>query len=331
MIVTQGFVAARRLAAAASIAAAALAPAAAAQTKWDMPTPYADNIFHTQNIRTFVDDVKKATANQLEITVHSNASLIKHPDILRAVQSGQVPLGEILISQFGNEDPMFELDSLPFLATGYDSAWKLYQASKDTLDKRFAARGVRVLYSVPWPGQALFSKTALNTMQDLKGVKFRAYNPATSRIAELSGAVPTTVQAAEVSQAFATSLVSAMLTSSATGVSSKAWEFSKFYYDTNAWHPRNVVIVNERAFQRLSEGERAAILKASAEAEKRGWQMCKDNDESGKKTLATNGMQVLPPGKDLVDGFVKIGQTMQVEWAKRAGPEGDAVLSAYRK
>ena len=316
---------------AALFAAAGFCAAASAQTKWDMPTPYADGIFHTQNIRTFVDDVKKATNSQVEVTVHSNASLIKHPDILRAVQSGQVPIGEILISQFGNEDPMFELDSLPFLAAGYDNAWKLYQASKATLEKRFAARGMRILYSVPWPGQALFSKTPIAAMQDLKGVKFRAYNPATSRIAELAGAVPTTVQAAEVSQAFATNLVSAMLTSSSTGVSSKAWEFSKYYYDTNAWHPRNVVIVNERAFQRLSEGERGAVLKAAAEAEKRGWQMCKDNDESGKKLLATNGMLVVPPGKDLVDGFVKIGQTMQGDWAKRAGPDGEAVLAAYRK
>ena len=312
-------------------AAAALAcSCASAQTKWDMPTPYADTIFHTQNIRLFVEDVKKS-GNGMEITVHSNASLIKHPDILRAVQTGQVPIGEILISQFGNEDPMFELDSLPFLATGYDNAWKLYQASKSTLDKRFAARGIRVLYSVAWPGQALFSKTPLNTMQDLKGVKFRAYNPATSRIAELAGAVPTTVQAAEVSQAFATNLVSAMLTSSSTGVSSKAWEFSKYYYDTNAWHPRNVVIVNERAWQRLSDTERAAITKAAAAAETRGWQMCKDNDESGKKLLAQNGMQVVPPGKELVDGFVKIGQTMQGEWVKRAGADGEAVLAAYRK
>jgi TRAP-type C4-dicarboxylate transport system substrate-binding protein len=312
-------------------AVAAFCAAAQAQTKWDMPTPYADTIFHTQNIRTFVDDVKKATGNQVDITVHSNASLIKHPDILRAVQAGQVPIGEILISQFGNEDPMFELDSLPFLATGYDSAWKLYQASKPALEKRFAARGMRVLYSVPWPGQAIFSKTPLNAMQDLKGVKFRAYNPATSRIAELAGAVPTTVQAAEVSQAFATNLVSAMLTSSSTGVSSKAWEFSKYYYDTNAWHPRNVVIVNERAWQRLPEAQRAAMLKAAADAESRGWEMCKANDESGKKTLQSNGMQIVAPGKDLVDGFVKIGQTMQGEWVKRAGSEGEAVLSAYRK
>ena len=311
--------------------AAAIPVAAVAQTKWDMPTPYADNIFHTQNVRTFVEDVKKGTNGQVDITVHSNASLIKHPDILRAVQTGQVPMGEILISQFGNEDPMFELDSLPFLATGYDQAWKLYQASKATLDKRFAAKGMRVLYSVPWPGQALFSKVPVNQMSDLKGVKFRAYNPATSRIAELAGAVPTTVQAAELSQAFATNLVSAMLTSSSTGVSSKAWEYSKYYYDTNAWHPRNVVIVNERAWQRLPEGQRAAIAKAAADAEKRGWELCRENDEKGKKLLADNGMQVVPPGKDLVDGFQKIGATMQGEWAKRAGADGEAVLATYRK
>ena len=262
-------------------AAAGFASTAIAETKWDMPTPYADGIFHTQNIRTFVDDVKKATNSQVEVTVHSNASLIKHPDILRAVQSGQVPIGEILISQFGNEDPMFELDSLPFLAAGYDNAWKLYQASKATLEKRFAARGMRILYSVPWPGQALFSKTPIATMQDLKGVKFRAYNPATSRIAELAGAVPTTVQAAEVSQAFATNLVSAMLTSSSTGVSSKAWEFSKYYYDTNAFHPRNAVVVNERAYAALPDNVKAAVQKAAAEAEKRGWEMARKNQGDG--------------------------------------------------
>ncbi|MBC8023035.1 MAG: TRAP transporter substrate-binding protein DctP, partial [Burkholderiales bacterium] len=174
-------------------------------------------------------------------------------------------------------------------------------------------------------------KVPLATMQDLKGVKFRAYNPATSRIAELAGAVPTTVQAAELSQAFATNLVAAMLTSSSTGVSSKAWEYSKFYYDTNAWHPRNVVMVNERMWRQLSDADRAAITKAAADAETRGWQMCKDADSGGKKILTDNGMQVVPPGRDLVDGFVKIGQTMQADWAKRAGPEGEAVLSGYRK
>src|ERR1043166_6536211 len=216
------------------LAAAALsAGSALAQTKWDMPTPYADSTFHTQNIRAFIDEVKAATGNQIDIVVHSNAALIKHPDILRAVHTGQVQIGEILLSQFGNEDPMFEVDSLPFLAAGYDNAWKFYQVHKAFVEKRMLARGVRVLYSVPWPGQGIYTKTPLKSIDDLKGVKFRPYSPGTSRLAELLGAVRTTVQLAELPQAFATNIVTAMITSAAGGVPTKAWEYSKYFYDTN--------------------------------------------------------------------------------------------------
>lgn len=308
----------------------AVTSSAVAQTKWDMPTPYADNIFHTVNNKSFIEDVKKATGGQLDVALHSNASLIKHPDILRAVQSGQVPIGEILLSQFGNEDPMFEAESLPFLATGFDNAWKFYQAHRAYVEKSMQKKGMRVLYSVPWPGQAFFTKEPLRTIEGLKGVKFRAYSPTTARIAELVGAIPTTVQAAEVSQAFATGIVSAMITSAATGVSSKAWEFSKYYYDTNAFHPRNVVIVNERAFQRLPEAQRNAVLKAGADAEKRGWEMARQNQTTTMKTLADNGMTIVQPDAAMTTALAKVGDTMLAEWQKKAGADGDAMIKAYR-
>jgi TRAP-type C4-dicarboxylate transport system substrate-binding protein len=314
----------------AGVALALSAAGAAAQTKWDMPTPYTDGTFHTQNVRQFVDELKKATGGQLDVTVHSNASLIKAPDILRAVQTGQVNAGEILLSAFENEDPMFGADGIPFLATGFDNAWKLYQAQKPFLEKRMLARGVRVLYSVPWPGQAIFTKAPLKSIDDLKGVKFRSYSPGTARIAELLGAVPTTVQAAEVPQAFATNLVTAMITSSATGVASKAWEFSKVYYDTNAFHPRNAVIVNERAFQRLPEAVRGEALKAAAAAEKRGWEMARQNQASGMKTLADNGMSVVQPDAGMNAAFTRVGDAMLGEWLKKAGADGEAMVKAYR-
>src|SRR5688572_33165376 len=105
-----------------SALAAAFSAGAQAQTKWDMPTPYSDGEFHTRNVRAFAEDVKKATDGKLEINVHSNGSLIKHPDILRAVSTGQVPIAEFLLGQFGNEDPVFAADNVPFVAPGYDAA-----------------------------------------------------------------------------------------------------------------------------------------------------------------------------------------------------------------
>src|SRR3954464_9248034 len=259
-----------------------------AQTKWDMPTPYADGEFHTRNVAIFVDDVKKATNGGLAITVHSNGSLIKHPDILRAVSTGQVNIAEFLLSQFGNEDPVFEADNIPFVAAGFDPAWRFYQAQKQVLEKHLAQRGLTLLYSVAWPGQGIYSKEPLKSVADLKGTKFRTYSPLTARLAELLGASPTVVQVPDVPQMFATGAIQAMITSSATGTSTKAWEFVKNYYDTSAFHPKNAVVVNVRSFSRLPAAQQKALTDAAAAAEKRGWEMSKVRELEANELLQKN-------------------------------------------
>ena len=242
------------------IALAAFAAFSAhAQTKWDMPTPYSEGEFHTRNVVLFAEEVKKTSGGALDIVVHSNGSLIKHPDILRAVSTGQVNIAEFLLGQFGNEDPVFAVDNLPFLAAGYDSAWKLYQAQKPTLEKKLAGRGMKLLYSVAWPGQGIYTKEPLKSVADLKGSKFRTYSPQTARLAELLGASPTVVQVPDVPQMFATGAIQAMITSSATGTATKAWEFVKNYYNTSAFHPKNVVVVNARGFARLPDAQQKAV------------------------------------------------------------------------
>jgi TRAP-type C4-dicarboxylate transport system substrate-binding protein len=313
-----------------ALAAWSLTGAAQAQTKWDMPTPYSDGEFHTINVRQFAEDVKKATGGKVEINVHSNGSLIKHPDILRAVSTGQVPIGEFLLGQFGNEDPVFAVDNLPFLAAGYDNAWKLYQAQKAVLTRKLEGRGLFLLYSVAWPGQGLYTKNPLKSVDDFKGVKFRTYSPQTARLAELLGASPTVIQVPEVPQAFATGTISAMITSSATGTQTKAWEFVKNYYTTNAMHPKNVVVVNGRAFQRLTDEQQKAIQAVAAAAEKRGWELSKQREQTANKMLADNGMTVQAPDAALMAAMNKIGDTMTAEWLKTAGADGEAIVKAYR-
>ena len=301
-----------------------------AQTKWDMPTPYSDGEFHTRNVRTFAEDVKKTTNGQLDINVHSNGSLIKHPDILRAVSTGQVNIAEFLLGQFGNEDPVFAADNVPFVAPGYDAGWKFYQAQKPVLEKKLQGRGMRLLYAVAWPGQGIYSKEPLKTVADLKGTKMRTYSPLTARLAELLGASPTVVQVPEVPQMFATGAMHAMITSSATGTATKAWEFVKNYYKTNAWNPKNVVVVNERAYSRLPKDQQNALVKAAAAAEPRGWDMSKAREKEGDETLAKNGMAVNEPTPEMKAALSKIGEQMAAEWEKSAGADGQAILKAYR-
>ena len=311
-------------------AAFVLAGSVAAQTRWDMPTPYSDGEFHTINVMQFAEDVRKASGGRLEIVVHSNGSLIKHPDMLRAVSTGQVNIVEFLLGQFGNEDPMFAADNIPFVATGYDNAYKFYQAQKPLLEKKLAARGTRLLYSVAWPGQGLYTKSTLKSIDELKGTKLRTYSPQTARLAELLGANPTVIQVPEVPQAFATGTVHAMITSSATGTSTKVWEFVKNYYTTNAFHPKNVVVVNERAFQRLSDGDKKALLDAAAAAEKRGWDLSRQREQVANKTLAEHGMNVIEPDAAMKAAFLRVGEVMLMEWQKTAGADGEALIKAYR-
>ncbi len=308
-----------------------ISTAAFAQTKWDLPAAYPATNFHSENLVQFANDVDKATGGKLKITVHANASLFKAPEIKRAVQGGQAQAGEILLVNFQNEAQLFGADGLPFLADSYDSAMKLYKAQKPALEKKLAEQGMFLLYSVAWPPQGIYSKKPVNSAADLKGIKWRAYSPATARIAELVGAQPVTVQAAEFSQALATGVVESTMTSGATGVDSKLYEHLKYYYDTQAWLPKNAVIVNKQAFDALDKATQAAVLKAGADAETRGWAASQAVNAKTLDTLKANGMQVLPPSAQLKADMKKVGETMVQEWLAKAGPEGQAVVDAFRK
>ena len=310
--------------------AAFAAFSAHAQTKWDMPTPYSEGEFHTRNIKQFVEDVKKNTNGALDITVHSNGSLIKHPDILRAVSTGQVNIAEFLLGQFGNEDPVFAADNVPFVAPGYDNAMKFYQAQKPVLAKKLQGRGMHLLYSVPWPGQGIYTKDPVKSVSDFKGLKMRTYSPLTSRLAELLGAAPVQAQVPDIPQLFATGAMHAMVTSSATGTASKAWEFVKNYYKTNAWNPKNVVVVNQRTFSRLPKAQQDGLIKAAAAAEPRGWEMSKQRERDADELLGKNGVSVSEPSPELKTALAKIGEQMAGEWEKSAGADGQAILKAYR-
>jgi TRAP-type C4-dicarboxylate transport system substrate-binding protein len=310
-------------------AAALLAGAAQAET-WNMPTPYADSVFHTQNVIQFAEEVAAATDGELEIVVHSAGSLFAHPEIHEAVLTRQVPIGEMLISLLANEDAVYGVDSVPFLATSYDAANRLWQASRPYVADRLEEDGLVLLFAVPWPPQGLYATEPVETVADLEGVPFRAYNAATARVAELMGAVPTQVEVPEVPQAFATGIVEAMMTSPSTGVSTAAWDFVDHYYDTQAWLPKNMVIVNREAFEALPAGVQEAVLDAAAEAELRGWEMSRAESEEKTAILAENGIAVSEPSETLEEQLAGIGETMTEEWIEEAGEDGAAIVEAYR-
>jgi TRAP-type C4-dicarboxylate transport system substrate-binding protein len=316
---------------AAAVAVALLAAPACAQVRWSLPSAYPADNFHSENLDAFAQEVAEATGGKLAIKTYPNASLFPATAIKSAVRIGQAQMGEILISVHDNEDPMFGIDVVPFLAASYDEARKLWAASKPAIERRLAAQGLMVLFAVPWPPQGIYAKKEINTVADMQGLSWRVYNAGTERIAQIVGAYPVTIQAADLQRALATGLINAFMTSVATGYDTKAWETMTYFYDTQAWLPKNVTLVNKAAFDRLDKPTQEALLKAATSAEARGWSRSQERHRWYGEQLAAHGLKVLPPSDALKNGLHQVGERLTAEWIVKAGSDGQAVIEAYKR
>jgi len=308
-----------------------LANSAQAATEWDMPTPYGDRTFHTVNIREFADDVRERTDGELDITVHHNGSLIEHPEIKNSVRRGIVPIGELIMSRLANENAIFEVDSVPYLASSYEEAQTLWEASREIIADELAKQQLRLLFAVPWPPQGIYTQEKIETADDLANLKMRAYNKSSERLAQLTGAVPTQIEVPDIPTAFSTGRVDAMVTSPATGADTKAWDYLSHFNHAQLWLPKNMVIVSDRAFSRLDEATRQAVLDAADAAESRGWQMSREETDEALKVLRDNGITVSEPSEELAATLREVGETMTQEWQDRAGEQGAQILEKYQQ
>jgi TRAP-type C4-dicarboxylate transport system substrate-binding protein len=316
----------------AAAAAVALAAApACAQITWNLPSAYPANNFHSENLSAFARDLADVTGGKIAIRVFPNASLFPATAIKSAVRIGQAQIGEVLISLHDDEDPMFGVDVVPFLAASYADARKLWAASRPAIERKLAAQGLMVLFAVPWPPQGIYAKKEINTVADMQGLSWRVYNAGTERIAQIVGAYPATIQAADLPQALATGLINAFMTSVATGYDSKAWESMSYFYDTQAWLPKNVTFMNKAAFDQLDKPTQESLLRVAAAAEARGWWRSQDRTKWYGEQLAGRGLKVLPPSPALKEGLQRIGEQLTGEWLLKAGADGQAVIDAYKK
>jgi TRAP-type C4-dicarboxylate transport system substrate-binding protein len=298
--------------------------------KWDMPCAYSAQNFISQRYIKFAEIVTKNSDGKLEIVVHPSGSLYKGSEIMRAVRSQQVPIGAWYFGAHSNEDPIFGFDLIPFLTSGFEDAWKLYQVSKPELEKVLANQNLKLLFTAPWPPQGLFSKKEVNRIADMKGVRFRAYDTTTTRLAQLMGAIPTKTEASEISQAFSTGVAESMIASGAIGVFQKIWDYVDYYYKVNAWIPKSGVTVNIKAWNKLDNEIKQVILNAAAQIEKEVWEAAPQITESYNKTMAENKMKVLEPTTELRNEFKEIGEQVANEWAKSAGEKSEELLNAYK-
>lgn len=298
--------------------------------KWDMPLAYPANNFHSENAADFATCVKEKTDGDLDIITHPNGSLFSGDDIKRAVQTGQANIGERVTSAHENENAIYGVEAIPFIATSFDASQELWQTALPQMKKVLDSQNLVYVYSVPWPASGFYTKKEINTVDDLKGIKFRAYNAATARIAELAGMIPMQIEAAELSQALATGVVDSIMTSSTTGVDSKVWEQDiKHFYNVQAWLPRNTVFINKKAWNGLDDATRGAITECGAITDEKGLEKVKALAADYLTTLSENGVEVSEPSPELEAGLAKFGETMTAEWLERAGKDGQTIIDAY--
>lgn len=314
-----------------AVTLAASSQAVLAQAKWDFPTGYSANSFQVENIVQFAKDVEKAAPGKISMTVHPNGSLYKANEIKRAVQTGQVQIGQFILSGAANENPLFGIESIPFIASSYPEAKKLADLSRPALEKLLASQGMKLLFTTPWPGQSLYSNKPINSAADLRGTKMRTFDPTTNRIAQLLHAQPATIQLSELGQALATGAVDNFLTSSASGIENKLYEHVKYFYTVDAFLPKNAVVVSQKAFDALDKPTQDAIMKAAADADARGWVISEQKNQEYLKGLAEHGMVVSAPSDQLRADLARIGETMTAEWLRTAGDEGKKIIEAYNK
>lgn len=309
----------------AALAVLLSSPAGAAD--WIMASGYPDSNFHTKNIRMFIDEVK--TTSSVDIKLNPNDTLIKLDAIKTALQRGQIPIGEIRLGVYGNEDPMYILAGLPFIAGDYAHAWLLKDLQKAYFDKIFDAQGLKILYYAPWPGQGFYTKVPVKSVADFKDKKLRIYSTATQQMGEMLGFNATILPFAEIPQAFSTGLIEALFTSPQTGIDIQAWDNTDHFTYAGAIFSKNAVVVGKSYFEALSPADQAAILTAARHAELRGWEMSAATTAEQMKVLADHGMTVAKAPADVIDRMQEIGAEMMKTWRETASPEAIAVLDRY--
>ena len=318
------------LAVAVATLSTATAVSSAQAAEWNLATPYGDASFHTENTKQFAEDVREATDGELDITVHSGGSLISHGEIKPSVRRGTVQAGEIFMSILSNESPVFELDTLPGLAGSYDEAWELWQASKPVIEELFAEQGMKPLYAVPWPSQGIYTDFELNDPAQFEGLRVRAPNINTQRLTENLGGLPTETEESDIPTAFSTGRVDAMITSVSTGESMAAWDYVSHFSDANLWIPKNIIFVNQKAFDRLDEATQQALMEAAAEAEERGWEASKADMEGSAQALEENGITIGEPNEAVAGALSEAGDKLFQDWESRADDRAKALIEDYR-
>ena len=305
--------------------------AAAATSNWDLASNAGENSIRAQVARAFAEAVERASEGEIAITVHSGGSMLRGSEILRAVERGELTLGERPVASLAEQNPIFGAHTVRFFAGNFGAARRLDQASRGAITAYLESRGLRLLYTVPVMPIGLYSNRELATNADFRGVRMRVDDPALGKIAQLTGAFPVGVADEGLVDAIARGTVDAVWLSTAVGVEQRLWESFANFYRIESWLPKNFVFINAAMFDALPRVQQGAVLGAAAMAETMGWNRSRLRASGFARRLAAEGMTVADPGEVWRAELRKMGAAMLIDWLKGASVTGAVMLDAYNE
>lgn len=303
--------------------------AAEAKTTWDMSLAWPEGNFHTKDAHDFAKAVSDATGGEVEITVQSGGALgIKGPEAMAAVRDGIVPIADVLLNQQVGEAPILGIESLPYLAPTLPDLALLHKFFRPAVDEVAAKMNQKVLYVVPWPGQAVYSPNRIDTLDDLKGLSIRVVDANGSNFFKALGATPVQMPWGEVVPALAAGTIKGVTTSSSSGVDGAFWQFTRHMTRFNWQSSSDAVSVNLDAWNELSPENQKAIEAVAKKMEAQFWVNSANEDTRQLAKLKDNGIEIADPSPELRAALLEKAKPLWADFEAKV-PAAKPVIDDY--
>jgi TRAP-type C4-dicarboxylate transport system substrate-binding protein len=296
---------------------------------WQMPLSQPSSNFQTQLAIEFAKQVQKNSRNRIKIAAYPGGKLYKGEQIFGAVKNDLVPIGVRLMSALDHEDLLLQLDALPFLAKNYREAFNLYKVSRLEVEKTLEVKGVKLLYAVPYPAQGLYSRSEIESLDDLIDKRFRPYSNATQALGEKLGMKAQIVPLNMLQKQFKKKRIDVLFGSSLAAEPLGLSKYFPYWYELQAWLPKSMMVVNLKVWNKLSEADQKALLAAARRVEGLGWGMSKKASERAKQRLINKGVAVSVFDAPLQRQFEVAGLSVVQLWLQNIGDKGRYIIERY--
>ena len=307
-----------------TVAALALRAVPAPALEWSMPVAAPPGGVAESSVRAFAAQVAADTGGGLTLAVTQAADAARVPG---ALGGGRAAAGAFPLAALEAAEPVLAMDRVPYLASNYVDAAKLWKVLRPAVERKLAARGLLLLYAVPGPPPAPLSLRPMLTLEAWRGMRLLADEPGLDALAPVVGLQA--VRAPGAREAFAGGNADAAFRAADAAAGDRAWEYAAHYLDARAWFPKTLVVAARSAFDGLAPAARDALRAAAAAAEQAAWQASERAADAGVQRLRDYGIKAVTPPVKLLIRLEAVGRELLFRWSESAGEEGAQIVERY--